>query len=168
MRIGVFLHGTTIMQAAGADVDREERVRQVVSSDPSIWEFAEYIPTPGTAEKLAAWDRHGASIVYLSAHRQAEYVHADESVIKHHEFPAGPVCAREWGEDYGALVDRLDLDVLVEDDCESIGGVSKTCTFMLSMEARRSVRSIVLPEFLGLGGLPDDPAELAALGSRIP
>jgi hypothetical protein len=36
---------------------------------------------------------------------------------------------------------------------------------MLSPEVRRSMRSLVLPEFLGLAGLPDDPAELAALGA---
>jgi hypothetical protein len=160
MRIGVFLHGTAIMQAAGADVDRDERVRQVVSGHPSIWDFADYVPTPGTAGKLAAWNRYGASVVYLSAHRQAEDVEADEAVLRRHGLSAGPVCAREVGEDYGQLVERLELDVLVEDDCESIGGVSKTCTFMLSPETRRSVRSIVLPEFLGLADLPDDPAEL--------
>jgi hypothetical protein len=171
MRIGVFLHGTAIMHSAGADVDRDERVRQVVSAHPNVWDFADYVPTPGTAEKLAAWNQHGANLVYLSSHREAEDIGADESVIRRHGFPVGPVRARECGEDYGALVERLELDVLVEDDCESIGGLSKTCTFMLSPETRRSVRSIVLPEFLGLADLPDDPAELplyAFPGSAVP
>ncbi|MBV9094388.1 MAG: hypothetical protein JO132_10995 [Streptosporangiaceae bacterium] len=65
-------------------------------------------------------------------------------------------------ENYGALVDRLALDVLVEDDCESIGGPRQTCVAQLSPAARRRVRCVMLPEFLGLGGLPDHPAGLLA------
>jgi hypothetical protein len=67
MKIGVFLHGTAIMHASAAGVDREERVWQVRLREPSVRDFASYVPTPGTAGKLAAWQRHGASILATSA-----------------------------------------------------------------------------------------------------
>ena len=158
--MGVFLHGTAIMHATAAGVDRAERILQVRRRDPGVADFAAYIPTPGSAEKLAAWEQHGATIVYLSSHRRRDDISADESVIRRHGFPPGPVHAREEGEDYGALVARLGLDALVEDDCESIGGAAQTCAFQLSSTGRRPVRCVVLPEFRGLEALPDDPADL--------
>ena len=54
MKVGVFLHGTAIMHAAAAGVERDERVQQVRRRDPTVRDFASYIPTPGTAAKLAA------------------------------------------------------------------------------------------------------------------
>ena len=164
MKVGVFLHGTAIMHAAAAGVERDERVRQVRRGDPGLRDFASYIPTPGAAEKLAAWERRGATLAYLSSHRRPDDIRADESVIRRHGFPSGPVHGRREGEDYGALVERLGLDVLVEDDCESIGGAAQTCAAQLSPAGRQSVRCIVLPEFSGLASLPDDPAELLTPG----
>jgi hypothetical protein len=164
MKVGVFLHGTAIMHAAAAGVERDERVRQVRRRDPSVLEFASYVPTPGTAGKLAAWERHGAALVYLSSHRRSDDIRADEAVIRRYRFPAGPVHGRHEDEDYGALVERLGLDVLVEDDCDSIGGAAKTCAAQLSLAVSQSVRCLVLPEFGGLAGLPDDPAKLLTLG----
>jgi hypothetical protein len=84
-------------------------------------------------------------------------------VICRHGFPAGPVYGRRQGEDYGPLVERLGLDVLVEDDCESIGGGAQTCASPLGLAGSRSVRCIVLPEFSGRADLPDNPAQLLTL-----
>jgi hypothetical protein len=174
MKVGVFLHGTAIMHAAAAGAERDERVRQVLRRDPSVLDFASYVPTPGTAQKLAAWQRHGATIVYLSSHRHRDDIRADESVIGRYRFPAGPVHGREEGEDYGSLVERLGLDVLVEDDCQSIGGTAQTCAAELNPASRQSLRCVVLPEFHGLADLPDDPSELfkpgrtASQGGHLP
>jgi len=118
MKVGVFLHGTAIMHATAAGVGRDERVQQVRRRDPSVREFTSYIPTPGTAVKLAAWQQQGASLIYLSSHRRPEDLRADEAVIRRHGFPEGPVHGRAEAEDYGALVERLGLDALVEEDCE--------------------------------------------------
>lgn len=167
MKLAVFLHGTALMHAAAAGVERDERVRQVRRRDPTVRHFASYVPTPGTAAKLSAWQRHGATIVYLSSHRDSDCILADESVILRYGFPAGPVHGRREGEDYGALLERLGVDVLVEDDCESIGGAAQTCAAQLSPTARQSVRCVVLPEFLGLAGLPGDPAELGTEKTTI-
>jgi len=168
MKVGVLLHGTAIMHAAAAGVERGECVQQVRRRDPSVADFASYLPTPGTTDKLAAWARRGAILIYLSSHRRQNDIRADESVIRRHRFPPGPVHGRQEGEDYGPLVDRLGLDVLVEDDCESIGGAAQTCAAQLSPAGRQSVRCVVLPEFSGLAGLPDNPAELLTRAKQRP
>lgn len=128
--------------------------------EPSVRDFASYVPCPGTVEKLSAWHRQWAAITYVTSHRRHEDIRADEAVIRRHGFPPGPVHGRRDGEDYGQLVARLHLDGLVEDDCESIGGAAQTCAAQLSPATRQSTRCIVLPGFSGLAGLPDDPAEL--------
>ena len=168
MKVGVFLHGTAIMHVAAASVPREERVRQVRRGEPSVRDFATYVPTPGSEEKLSAWHGHGATIVYLSSHRRPDDIHADEAVVGRHGFPPGPVHARREGEGYGRLVERLALDFLVEDDCESIGGAAQTCAAQLSQESKRSTRCVVLPEFAGLADLPDDPSLLATSEFCLP
>ena len=160
MKVGVFLHGTAIMHAAAASVPRRERIEQVRLGEPSVADFGAYIATPHAAGKLAAWRERGAVIVYLSSHRRAADLSADEAVIRRAGFPDGPVHARRDGEDYGALAGRLELDVLVEDDCESIGGAGQTCAARLSPDARRRIRCVLVPEFAGLGDLPDDPRVL--------
>ncbi len=160
LKIGVFLHGTAIMHAAAATVAREKRVVQVREREPSVREFASYVPTPGTVQKLAKWSAREASFVYISSHRHREHLAADEQVLRRYEFPLGPVHGRAEEESYGQLVERLNPDILIEDDCESIGGTAQTVASQLSPAARRRIRCLVLPEFIGLGRLPDDLAEL--------
>jgi hypothetical protein len=52
LRILVFLHGTSIMHAAGLGLGREERVRQSRERETSVLDFASYVPTDGAVEKL--------------------------------------------------------------------------------------------------------------------
>jgi hypothetical protein len=40
MKVGVFLHGTAIMPATAAGVERDERIQQVRPRDPSVAGFA--------------------------------------------------------------------------------------------------------------------------------
>lgn len=91
MKVGVFLQGTAIMHATAAGVERAERVRQVRRGDPSVRDSASYVPTLGTAGKLAAWARHGATLIYLTARRNRDDIRADESGIARRGLPAGPV-----------------------------------------------------------------------------
>jgi hypothetical protein len=160
MNILVFLHGTSIMHAAGQHVSREERVRQVREGEPSIHEFRSYVPTPDAVEKLRAWCVRGASVAYFSSHRLPDDIAADEEVLRRHGFPDGTVHARRPGESYGAAVERLRPDLVIEDDCESIGGARETIAAQLNEPAGQKIRCVVLPEFGGLGSLSDDPAEL--------
>lgn len=164
MKLVVFLHGTAIMHSAAAGSARAERVRQVRDREPSVREFAAYLPAEQVLEKLHSWHEQGAEIAYLSSHRAGADVAADETVLERHHFPGGRVLFRGSGENYGDVVARELPDVLIEDDCESIG-VTELAYGQISEDVRRRVRSIVVPEFGGFSHLPDSLEELAALAS---
>ena len=137
---------------------RAERIRQVREREASVSDFASYVPTEGTVARLAGWAASGAEIAYLSSHRRTVDVAADEVVLRAHGFPPGPVLHRRPGESYADVAARAGADVVVEDDCESIGGARE----MVVPDPARApgLRAVMVPEFGGLAHLPDSPASL--------
>jgi hypothetical protein len=158
----VFLHGTTIIHAGAKDHTREERVRQVRDHEATVPDFASYLPIGYAVAKLALWRGQGAEIVYLSSHRNPSDIEKDESVLRRFGFPPGRIVARTTGEDYGDVATRVDPDVIVEDDCESIGGIVEMTFSQLRPELRERIASVVVREFGGIDHLPDDPSMLLA------
>ena len=122
MKILVFLHGTAIMHRNALGHTRLEHVQQVLDKDDSIYNFASYVPVGDVVKKLQAWEEQGAEIEYLSSHRRVEDVEKDKQVLRVYGFPEGQVFFRSSGEEYKDVAERALPDVLIEDDCESIGG----------------------------------------------
>ena len=160
-RILVFLHGTALMHSSAEGRPRDERVAQVRERDPSVRDFDSYIPVGDAVAKLGRWAQAGATIAYLSSHRDPAGVETDRAVLARHGFPPGEIFGRRDGEGYAEVVARAAPDVLVEDDCESIGEEEIAWT-QLDDATRARVRSYVVPEFGGIDHLPDDVRELAA------
>lgn len=159
MRLLVFLHGTVLMHAGGVGVPRGERVAQVRANHPTVGEYAAYVPVGDAVAKLRRWQDAGAVIDYLSSHRDPEDVARDALVLRTHGFPDGRVLARRPGESYGDVAGREAPDVLIEDDCESIGAGQITYP-QIPSAVRAQIKSIVVPEFGGIDHLPDDPQAL--------
>jgi hypothetical protein len=166
MKILVFLHGTAIMHRSGLGRTREERVRQVRDGEASIRDFASYVPVEGAVPKLRAWEAQGAEIVYLSPHLSLDDVEKDRLLLTAHGFPQGQVFFRQNDDEYWDVAERVSPDVLVEDDCESIGGEQQMTCPHFSSEARAKTKSIVVREFGGLEHLPDDVSALLAWPDR--
>jgi len=145
MRLLVFLHGTVLIHAGGVGVTRSERVA--------------YVPVGEAVAKLRRWQDAGAVVDYLSSHRNPDDVALDALVLRTHGFPAGRVFARRPGETYGDIAGREAPDVLIEDDCESIGANQITYS-QIPSAARARIKSIIIPEFGGIDRLPDDPQAL--------
>jgi hypothetical protein len=164
MRLLVFLHGTVLMHAGAVGVTRAERVAQVRSGHPTVGDYAAYVPVGDAAEKLRRWQDAGARIDYLSSHRNPDDVALDAFVLRTHGFPAGQVLARHPGESYGDVAGREAPDVLIEDDCESIGADQITYP-QIPPDVRVHIKSIVIPEFGGLDHLPDNPQALLTFES---
>ena len=160
MKIMVFLHGTAIMHQSAAGRAREDRVRQVLEDDESTHDFASYIPVDNAARKLQVWSQQGAEIVYLSSHRQVDDVEKDRAVLQRYGFPDGPIFLRHGSELYHEVAERVLPDILIEDDCESIGGEKEMTYPHLRPELKARVKSIVVKEFGGLDHLPDDVSML--------
>jgi hypothetical protein len=160
MRIAVFLHGTTIMHRGGSGHPREVRVQQVQQREESVRDFASYVPIGSAVEKLHRWIEQGVEIIYLSSHKRPEYVEQDRSILKTYQFPDGPIIFRGPEETYQGMIERVMPDVVIEDDCESIGGEQEMVYSRLRPEIRARICSIVVREFEGIDHLPDDLIDL--------
>lgn len=156
----MFLHGTTIMHAAGLGRARTERVRQVLDAHPTVADFASYVPIENAPQTLAEWVRQGAEIVYLSSHRRPEGVAADRLVLRRYGFPTGAVVFRTREESYADVVARVAPDVIVEDDCESIGGTAQMTHPRLPAPFQDDVVSVVVPEFGGIDSVAERVSEI--------
>lgn len=171
MKILVFLHGTTIMHKNAIGYTREEIVKQVIAGDKSVRDQTSYVPVGKAVKKLQTWKKQGAEICYLSPLTKSKDVRMDERaskddfegerlVLGKHQFPRGEVYHRKTGEQYEDIVERIVPDVLIEDDCESIGGESEMTYPSLKPELKAKIKSIVVKEFSGIDHLPDSLSDL--------
>lgn len=160
MKIMLFLQGTLIMHRSGAGVSREGRVSQVVKDEQSVQDYASYVPVGNSVEKLREWKRQGAEILYLSSHRTIKDVDKDRGILERYGFPDGEVLFCKKGERYKDLAERVVPDVLIEDDCESIGGEMEMVFPHIRQEIKNRVKSIVVREFEGIDHLPDSVSAL--------
>jgi hypothetical protein len=164
MRIMVFLQGTTVMHKGAIGVSREERIRQVVlGADISLRDFESYVPIEGAVEKLENWKNQGAEILYLSSQRRPDDVEKDRHVLVGYGFPTGRILYRcRECESYASIAEEVSPDLIVEDDCASIGGEPEMTYPNMTENAKRRVKSIVVKEFGGIDHLPDDLRALKA------
>ncbi len=171
MKIAVFLHGTTIMHKNALGHTREEIIKQVIDGDESVRNQASYIPVGNAAKKLQIWKKQGAEIIYLSPLSESKYVREDEkyskkdfesekNVLERHGFPKGKIYHRKMHEQYKDIAERIMPDVLIEDDCESIGGKDEMTIAHVKPELKKKIKSIIVKEFSGIDYLPDKISEL--------
>jgi hypothetical protein len=112
---------------------------------------------------LNGWAKQGVEITYLSAHKNILDVRADEAVLQRYCFPHGPIYFRQGAQGYQEVAERVMPDVLIEDDCESIGGEVEMTYPHLRPETKAKIKSIVIKEFGGIDGLPDELDNLVHL-----
>lgn len=154
MKIMVFLHGTIIMHNSGLEKTRKERVKQVIEHDESIYDFSSYIPVGRSYKKINIWVNQGAEIFYLSSNENLDDINNDLSVLKKFDFPKGQLLFRKDGQSYKDIAEEIMPDILIEDDCESIGGEFQMVYPNMSNSSKKLIKSIVLKEFEGIDLLP--------------
>lgn len=165
MKILVFLHGTLIMHKSAEGKTCKERVGQVKDGDPSVYDYISYIPVSNAVKKLKIWQSQGAEIFYLSSHETSEDLEKDKIVLEKYDFPKGQVFQRQNRESYQDIAERIVPDILIEDNCESIGGEKEmTITFVRS-EIKQKIKSIIVKEFYGIDHLPDNLSALLQYGN---
>ncbi len=123
MRIMIFTEGTIIMHKTAVGHNRKEIVEQVEKEQKSVHDYASYVPVGNAVKKLKDWKNQGAEILYLTSRRKPDEIKQIRNVLKKHGFPDGELIFRQKDEDYKYVAERIIPDVLVEDDCESIGGI---------------------------------------------
>jgi hypothetical protein len=156
MKIMVFTEGTIIMHRGGIGYTREEISRQVVEKEKSIFDWPSYVPISNAVKKLKIWKNQGAEILYLTSRTRPDEVEGIRGVLKKYDFPVGQLLFRQEGQQYKDVAGNIIPDVLVEDDCESIGGIGEMTITLVKPEIRESIKSITVKEFGGIDHLPDE------------
>lgn len=185
MKILVFTEGTILLPKSSQGLTREEIVKQSrkegiqreeaalqyeskydVPVEPnSVHDYSNYAPHGNSVDKLNKWKAQGATIYYISSRRIKPEVEAIRSVLKKYSFPdSGNLLFRAQGEDYKDVAERLVPDVLIEDDCESIGGEKEMVYPHIKPELKNKIKSVVVKEFEGIDHLPDNIEELKTYG----
>lgn len=164
-KILVFTEGTLLMHSTGRDVSREQRVRQSASDAPEVKDFATYIPVGFAVAKLKDWQRQGADIYYMTSRISPAEVDVIRGLLQKYGFPyfekEDHLLYRKGSEAYKDVATALMPTVLIEDDCESIGGQSEMTYPNMSPEIQSYIHSIVVKEFEGIDHLPDAIEELS-------
>ena len=134
---------------------RDEIVKQVEVKEKSVHDYKSYIPVSNAVKKLQNWKNDGAEILYLTSRRKPEEIKQIQNVLKKYNFPYGQLLFRRKNEEYKDVAERIVPDILVEDDCESIGGIDEMTIAHVKPEIKKKIKSITIKEFDGIDPLPD-------------
>ncbi len=165
MRILVFTEGTLFIGADVVHLSRQERIRAVLeelarAAAGEPLDFTASVPAGCAVEKLQAWQRQGAEILYLTSRTLPDEIEDIRANLRKFGFPEGELFFRQEGEAYKDVAERVLPDVIVEDDCESIGGEVEMIYPRIQPDIQARIKSIVVPEAGGIDHLPDDLAML--------
>ena len=160
MKILIFTEGTILMHKSALGHTREQTVRQALENKSAVKNFSEYVPTGNAIGKIRMWKEQGGEIIYFSSRRTSEQLNDIRSVLEKYNFPAGEFEYRKGGETYKDAGERIVPDILIEDDCETIGGEKEMTYPHIAVEARGKIKSVVVKEFEGIDHLPDDISSL--------
>lgn len=133
MRIMIFIEGTTFY------------------TKPLLFLFTKYGYKPignavGTVNSLY---EQGHEIYLCSYVRKIRY-NFIKAIVDFYGMNYTDILCRKKGETYSEIVEQLKPDILIEDDCKSIGGLKECCITHVKEELRQSIQSIIVPEFAGI------------------
>jgi hypothetical protein len=155
MKILIFTEGTIIMHQSAAGLTRDEIIKQVQNHQEGIHDYASFIPIGNSVRKLNNWAKEGAEIIYLTSRKKPGEVRNIQRVLSTHGFPEGRLMFRQGKQAYQDIAEAVLPNVLVEDDCESIGGAAQMTITNVDAAIKRRIKSVVVREFGGIDRLPD-------------
>lgn len=111
-----------------------------------------YRPIGNAVKIINGWYDRGDEI-YLCSYLPRKRMWLIRSVVELYGMKVTKILCRDKGERYAHLVERVMPDVLIEDDCKSIGGLKKCCITDVREELKPAIRSVIVPEFEGIDGV---------------
>lgn len=154
MKILIFTEGTILMPKLARGLSREQRVELSKSNDPLVSDFKNYVPIDNPQRQILNWKKLGAEIYYLTSRTKLEEIEDIHFILKKYDFPDNQnLLFRKNGEEYKDVVENLMPDVLIEDDCESIGGKIEMTYPQIKTVLKPKIKSIVIKEFAGIDQL---------------
>ncbi len=125
----------------------------------SMYDHTKYLPIGNCIAIIKGWQEQGADIVYCTS-RKGKQAHGVAGLLKKYGFAGAGLYYRSRGEAYKTIVETLQPNVLIEDDCKSIGGAWQMCITQVTPQIKENITSIVVKEFKGIDALPLDLSEL--------
>lgn len=118
-----------------------------------LYNHKAYVPIGNAVSLIEAWQQQGANIIYCTSRKkkQADNIAA---LLQRFDFPGVFLAVREQKEQYKDIVEALKPDILIEDDCKSIGGAWQMCITKVDPDIKKNIVSIAVPEFHGIDHLP--------------
>lgn len=132
-----------------------------------LYFHAKYIPIGNCRKKIRSWEEQGAEIVYITSRKTESQVNEIQNLLEKYDFPGTRIYYREKNQKYKDIVEAVLPDILIEDDCRSIGGQWQMCITQVKPERKTKIKSIVVKEFKGIDHLPDSLTALFNNNYRI-
>lgn len=73
-----------------------------------------------------------------------------KAIMDYYKVNYTQILCRDKGEKYSDLVERVRPDILIEDDCASIGGEKEWCITNVREDIRANIKTIIVKEFKGI------------------
>lgn len=127
---------------------------------PNIMNFKTYILIGDCVNKIVSWEQQGAVIVYITSRKTKKQIGDIASVLRKYNFTGDQLYYRGTNEKYKDVIELVQPDILIEDDCKSIGGQSQMCITYVKEEIKNKIKSIPVEEFKGIDHLPELFSEL--------
>lgn len=134
---------------------------------PLLFLFTKHGPIGNAVKIVHALHDHGHAIDLCSYVRRARY-HFIKSVVDFYGMKYTAILCRDRGQTYREIVEQLKPNVLIEDDCKSIGGTRACCITNVNEEIKKEIQSIIVPEFTGIDNItiPDETAVCSHAAAR--
>jgi hypothetical protein len=156
MKIMIFTEGTILMHTDAKNEARGNIVKQVIKKVQSVKDYKNYIPVGNAVNKTNKWVAQGAEILYLTSRKNQKEIEDIQKVLDKHGFPSGELLFRNKREkNYKDVAENALPNVLIEDDCESIGGTKEMTYTHISDSVKHKIKLIAVKEFGGIDHLPD-------------
>lgn len=124
------------------------------------YSYKSYVPIGKAVSLIERWYSQGAEIVYCTHQRDLNKVNDTADMLKNFGFLGSKLYYRAEGQEYKDVVEIVYPDILVEDDCYSIGGAKEMCITNVSKPIQDRIRSVVVKEFKGIDLLSSNYLEL--------
>jgi len=153
MKLLIFTEGTILMHKSGKNCTRKQRVKQVKEREKSVFDYNSYIPIGKAENILNRWQKQGIKIIYLTSRTKPVEIKQIKRILAKYKFPKGKLAFRKKGQKYKDVAEKQLPDILIEDDCESIGGKKQMTYTYINPQIKKKIKLISVKEFRGIDHL---------------
>lgn len=111
-----------------------------------------YVPI-GNAVKIINDLYNKGNEIYLCSYVRKNRYKFIKSVADYYKINYTEILCRDKKERYSDLVEKVMPDILIEDDCKSIGGEKQCCITNVKENIKRNIKSIIVEEFKGIDNI---------------